>query len=164
MNNYNDEDEFDASDFEESESADMQAMQEIKEEDERIRNLPLMMKSKQILQLVDSLVETIPDDDMAEHCKRVMLEDALTMVTKIAGAESGDLYTLRMENAVFVKVAARNLLTQLSGLSLLCMIEPRYMELLKAEIEEFRLLFIDWMETFDKSKDVPDNWGLFNSQ
>jgi hypothetical protein len=44
------------------------------------------------------------------------------------------------------------------------MIEPRYMELLKAEIEEFRLLFIDWMETFDKSKDVPDNWGLFNSQ
>ena len=164
MNNYNDEDEFDASDFEESESADMQAMQEIKEEDERIRNLPLMMKSKQILQLVDSLVETIPDDDMAEHCKRVMLEDALTMVTKIAGAESGDLYTLRMENAVFVKVAARNLLTQLSGLSLLGMIEHRYMELLKAEIEEFRLLFIDWMETFDKSKDIPDNWGLFNSQ
>jgi hypothetical protein len=164
MNNYNDEDEFDTSDFEQSELADMQAIQEIKQEDERIRNLPLMMKSKQILQLVDSLVETIPDDDMAEQCKRVMLDDALTMVTKIAGAESGDLYTLRMENAVFVKLAARNLLTQLSGLSLLGMIEPRYMELLKAEIEEFRLLFIDWMETFDKSKDIPDNWGLFNCQ
>ena len=92
----------------------------------------------------------------------IMLDDALTLVTKIAGAESGDLYTLRMENAVFIKVAARNILTQLSGLSMLGMIEPRYMELLRAEIEEFRLFFIDWIDTFDKSKDIPDNWGLFN--
>lgn len=162
MNNFNEEDDFDSSDFEESESADMLAMHEIKQEDERIRNLPLMKKSKQILLMVESLVETLPNDDMAEHSKRIMIDDALVMVTKIAAAESGDLYTLRMENAVFIKVAARNLLTQLSGLSLLGMIEPRYMELLRAEIEEFRLLFICWIDTFDKSKDIPDNWGLFN--
>jgi hypothetical protein len=36
-----------------------------------------------------------------------------------------------------------------------------YLDLLRNEIEEFRLIFIDWVQSFDKTNDIPDNWGLF---
>ena len=29
-------------------------------------------------------------------------------------------------------------------------------------IEEYRLLFIDWVATFDKTNYIIDRWGLFN--
>jgi len=66
-----------------------------------------------------------------------------------------------MENAVLVKVAARNLLTQASGLKMMFLVDERYLQVLRNEIEEFRFMFVEWVQSFDKSKDIQDNWGLF---
>lgn len=124
--------------------------------------MPVMLKAKQIYELVRALVETFPDDDdMASHYREIMLCDAGTLGAKIAGAVGGDLFTIRMENAVQIKIAARNLLAQTSGLRMLGISEPHYLQLLRDEVEEFRLLFIDWVSGFDRSKDVQDDWGLF---
>ncbi len=159
---WNDDDEdFDASDFD-FDSPDEQAMEEIRREDERIRNMPLMKKAIVILEITEDLVEILPDDDMSHHYQRIMIEDAMSLAPKIAGAEGADLYTLRMENAVAIKVAARNLITQCSGLSMMGLCEDRYLQLLRDEVEEFRYLFVSWIRSFDKSRDIPDNWGLFN--
>jgi hypothetical protein len=100
---------------------------------------------------------------MSCHYREIMLSDAGTLSSKIANAEGGDFYTLRMENAVLVKVAARNLLAQTSGLRMLGLSEPHYLQLLRDEVEEFRLLFVEWVTGFDKSKDIRDDWGLFYS-
>ncbi len=155
-----DDEDFDPSNFEEGEP-DEEALADIRKEDERIKNMPLMIHAIQILEITEALMETLPNDSMSEHYKRIMLEDALTLAPKIAGAEGADLYTLRMENAVIVKVAARNLLTQTCGLQMMGLSEDRYLNVLRDELDEFRLHFIDWVKTFDKTKDIQDNWGLF---
>lgn len=159
MNWENEDEELDPSDFEKS--PDEEALADIRREDERISRMPLMQKARQILETTEALTETLPDDDMADHYRRIMIQDALILAPKIAGAEGADLYTLRMENAVLIKVAARNLLTQTSGLRMMGLCDPRYLEVLRDEIEEFRKLFVDWIRTFDRKRDIRDNWGLF---
>ncbi|MBC8155003.1 MAG: hypothetical protein H7Z72_19085, partial [Bacteroidetes bacterium] len=80
---------------------------------------------------------------------------------KIVGAEGGDLYTLRMENAVIVKIHARELLAQTSYCKAERLADPAYLLVLRDEIEAFRELFVEWINSFDKDNDVPDEWGLF---
>ena len=160
---WNNDDDFEESSFNDDQ-ANQEAMHEIRREHDRIFSLPVMKKANQIFDLVRALVETLPDnDDMACHYREIMLSDAGTLSSKIANAEGGDFYTLRMENAVLVKVAARNLLAQTSGLRMLGLSEPHYLQLLRDEVEEFRLLFVEWVTGFDKSKDIRDDWGLFYS-
>ncbi len=160
---WNNDEEFDDTPFNDD-GADDETMEEIRRERERINTLPVMLKARAIFELVRALVETFPDnDDMASHYREIMLCDAGTLGAKIAGAEGGDLYTLRMENAVQIKVAARNLLAQTSGLKMLGLSEPHYLQLLLDEVEEFRLLFVEWVASFDKSRDIRDDWGLFYS-
>ena len=156
----NDDEDFDPSDFEAGEP-DEEALADIRREDERIQKMPLMILAHQIFDITDALLETLPDDDMSEHYKSIMLEDALTLAPKIAGAEGADLYTLRMENAVIIKVAARNLLTQTAGLKMMGLSDDRYLNVLRDELDLFRLHFIEWVKSFDKTKDIQDNWGLF---
>lgn len=160
---WNADDDFEDAAFNDDQAND-EALREIRREHQRINNLPVMKKARHLYLLVRALAETLPEeDDMAYHFRDILMTDAATLGAKIAAAEGGDFYTLRMENAVLVKVAARNLLSQLSGMRMLNLSEPHYLELIREEIEEFRLLFVDWIRTFDASRDIPDDWGLFYS-
>ena len=90
-----------------------------------------------------------------------MMEDVMIINAKLRGAEGGDLYSIRMENAVIIKVHAMSLLTATSGLKMMGLSNNKYLQLLRDEIEEFRKLFVEWVNTFDKTNDIPDGWGLF---
>lgn len=158
---WNNDEDFDDASFDD-EGANDEALHEIKKEQHRIYSMPIMRKAKQIYELVRALVETFPEeDDMAAHYREIMLCDAGILGAKIAGAEGADFYTLRMENAVQIKIAAKNLIAQTSGLKMLGISEPHYLQLLRDEIEDFRLLFVDWVNTFDRTRDFQDDWGLF---
>ncbi|WP_278035713.1 hypothetical protein [Flavobacterium nitratireducens] len=68
-----------------------------------------------------------------------------------------------MENATLIRKAARELYVYARSLAHEEAIENQdYIELLRNEIEEFRLLFIDWVENFDVWYYIKDNCGLFN--
>jgi hypothetical protein len=126
-------------------------------------DLPIYRKAEEIEKLVRHLMEVVPEDNpMLKHQKEFMLADALTIPVKISGAEGGDIYDLRMENAAIIRKAARDLVTGLRGLELYGCKEPQYFDLLRKEMEEFRLLFIDWVAGFDRGNYIPDKWGLFN--
>ena len=125
-----------------------------------MRRILMEKKAREIFEIVDSLMELIDEeDDFMAHYRGLLFEDASIICAKIAGAEGGDLYTLRMENAVVIKIHARSLLTQTSGLKMMGFKETRYLKVLRDAIEEFRLLFIEWVNSFDKSNDIPDEWG-----
>jgi hypothetical protein len=64
-----------------------------------------------------------------------------------------------MENAVIIKVHARSLQTHTSGLKMLGYPNHEYLQILRDEIDEFRKLFIEWVNSFDKSNDIEDEWG-----
>ncbi|MES2558202.1 MAG: hypothetical protein V4590_00570 [Bacteroidota bacterium] len=112
----------------------------------------------------DDDAEELDEEDVksfGEHYKSIMMEDVMIINAKLRGAEGGDLYSIRMENAVLIKVHAMSLLTATSGLKMMGLSNNKYLQLLRDEIEEFRKLFVEWINTFDKTHDIPDGWGLF---
>lgn len=102
--------------------------------------------------------------DIAESYKGMMMEDVMMINVKLRGAEAGDLYSLRMENAVIIKIHANSLLTATSALKMMGLSNNKYLQLLRDEIEEFRKLFVLWVQGFDRTNDAPDSWGLFNQK
>lgn len=127
------------------------------------KDKPIYEKAMEIVDLVDHIMEAAPEgDEMLQHMIGQMQGDAILIPTKIAGAEGGDLYDLRMENAAIIRKAARDLIVGLRGLEMFGFHEPQYFDLLRKEMEEFRLMFIEWVAGFDQGNYVIDRWGLFN--
>lgn len=138
---------------------------------EEWENLAVFKKADEIYKLVAVIVklieETDDDDDFEKHMLQnyanYMYENALIIPAKIAGASSEDmLYDIRMENATIIRKSAREILTQTSGLKMSGFKHTDYLELIRNEIEEFRVLFAEWVKTFDQWNYIIDRWGLFN--
>jgi len=135
------------------------------DDDERInpRELPLFKKGQEIFEVVDEICQLIPDDDEhLAHVKGVMYEDAMLLTVKIAGAEGGQLYDIKMEAATIIRKAAMELMIQNHALEMFDFEHTEYFQIVRDLIEEYRLLFIDWVSKFDKWDYVIDRWGLFN--
>jgi hypothetical protein len=132
------------------------------EERRKLEALPIYKKALEILDLTSQIVETFKEDEFAKMHRQHMMEDAMIIPAKIAGAEAMDDYILKMENATIIKIHARSLLTQTSSAKYLEIQDPRYLQLLRDEIESFRLLFKEWTATFETGTTKEgDGWGLF---
>jgi hypothetical protein len=133
--------------------------------DQRIdpRELPIYKKGQEIFDVVDQICKLIPDDnEPLADVKRVMYEDAMLLTVKIAGAEGGQLYDIRMEAAAIIRKAANELKIQNHSLKMFGFEHVEYFQIVRDLIEEYRLLFIDWVAGFDSSNYIIDRWGLFN--
>ena len=129
-------------------------------------NLPIFKKAELIFKLVESLISSFPEeDDYIQSTKHFMREDSMMLSTKIAGAEAGDLYSIRMQNAAFIRDHAMHLFVQVGSLRMHKKYkEIEYVKLIRDEIDVFRLLFIEWVESFDTNNYVWDEWEMFNPQ
>jgi len=67
-----------------------------------------------------------------------------------------------MENAAIIRKSAMRLMIQNHSLKMFGFEYVEYFQMVRDLIEEYRLLFIDWVERFDKSNYIIDRWGLFN--
>lgn len=126
-------------------------------------DLPIYKKGKEIFDVVHQIGELIPEDN--EHLQMVkadMYSDAAQLTIKIAGAHNVGLYDLKMEAAAIIRKAARDLLVINHTLEMFGFKEAAYLEIVKKLIEEYRLLFIDWVAGFDEWDYIIDRWGLFN--
>lgn len=136
------------------------------EEEYNIRkheDLPIFKKAEEIFEVVHQIGQLIPEDDEhLQYVKANMLGDAMMISAKIAGAEGGDIYDLRMENAAIIRKAARDLMVTNHSLEMFGFEEVEYFNIVRDLIEEFRLLFIEWVAGFDKWNYIIDRWGLFN--
>lgn len=132
---------------------------------DELEQMPLYQKAEQILKITMGLVEIVPKENefLQETTVRFMMENAFLIPAKIAGAVGAELYDLKMENATIIRKAARELFIQAGSLRFEEDITDKdYIELLRNTIEEFRLLFIDWVAGFDVWDYIKDSWGLFN--
>ncbi|MFV5684433.1 hypothetical protein ACM55I_03215 [Flavobacterium sp. GB2R13] len=129
-------------------------------------NLPLFQKAELIYQLVECLVASLPDEDTyIQDTKHLMQEDAMIIAAKIAGAEAGELYSIRMQNAAIIREHAMHLYVQVGSLRLHKNYkELEYVALIRKELNNFRLLFMEWVGRFDTNNHIWDEWGLFNPQ
>jgi hypothetical protein len=92
----------------------------------------------------------------------MMLSDAMQLTVKVAGAESAEIYDLKMEAAAIIRKAARDLMVQNHSLEMFDFEYVEYFDIVRKLIEEYRIIFIDWVEGFDKWNYIIDRWGLFN--
>jgi hypothetical protein len=132
---------------------------------DELEQFPLYQKAEQIFKITQGLVEVVPADNdfLQETTVRFMMENAMIIPAKIAGAQAVGLYDLKMENATIIRKAARELYVQAGSLRHEeGILNKDYIDLLRDEIEEFRLLFIDWVANFDEWNYIKDDWGLFN--
>jgi hypothetical protein len=133
--------------------------------DDRInpRELPLFKKGQEIFEVVDQICQLIPDDDdHLGHIKGIMYEDAMLLTVKVAGATAGQLYDIKMEAATIIRKAAKDLMIQNHSLDMFGFEHVEYYQIVRDLLEEYRLLFIDWVAKFDPWDYVIDRWGLFN--
>lgn len=124
---------------------------------------PLYKKGKEIFEVVNQLTKLIPpDNEMLQCIKGEMIADAALLTVKIAGAEAAGAYDMKMEAAAIIRKAARDLMLQKHNLEEFGFEEAEYFQIVRDLIEEYRLLFIDWVASFDKWDYFIDRWGLFN--
>ena len=128
-----------------------------------LKELPIYKKGWEIYKVVRQICDLIPDDDeMLGHVKSIMLEDAMLLTVKVAGATAGQLYDLKMESATIIRKAALDLMIQNHSLEMFGFEYVEYFQIVRNLLEEYRLLFIDWVAKFDRWNYIIDRWGLFN--
>jgi hypothetical protein len=81
--------------------------------------LPIYHKGKEIFDMVMKITDLIPEnDEYLMEIKSCMLSDAAQLTVKVAGAEAGELYDLKMECAAIIRKAARDLMVQQHSLDM----------------------------------------------
>lgn len=144
-------------------------------EDKRFRDFeeaPIYKKAMLIWDLAHRIAElaaktktntdTDFERDILNDYSNYIMEDASKIAPKIAGAWGDQIYDLKMENAAIIRKAARELSVHMTALEMYGFKETDYCDLLRKEIEEFRILFAEWVKTFDPWDYIIDRWGLFN--
>lgn len=136
------------------------------------RKLPVFKKAITLLKLVEQLIDGISIEEsgantayqvaMYEHHSKSLMENALIIPVKIAGAEGDDIYDHKMENATVIRKAAKEMLIDTTGLQIAGFNEVEYLDVLRQEIEAFRPIFAEWIKTFNTENYIIDRWGLFN--
>lgn len=124
---------------------------------ERAKNL--YNQARQVYRYAAVFCETLKGE-MAEMTTALIMQNAMMLCPKIMGAEGGDLYVLRMENASIIRTNARELETQVKASYLYEKCSKSDRDVVVAEIEKFRELFKIWVQHFEKD-DYEDEWGLY---
>jgi hypothetical protein len=127
---------------------------------EKYEKLPVYQKAQELFDLAEVIADALKEDEMKEHLAAQMFTNAAMVQAKIAGAEGGGLYSLRMQNAVLIKLAVQDMLNAVSFASIVEINEEDYVDLMRDKVDEFRLVFNDWIRSFDKTYDIPDNWAI----
>lgn len=130
---------------------------------DQLQKMPLFRKAMEIVEIVNRLVELVPEDSIyLKDVAEFMQADATQIPAKIAGAYGDTIYDLKMENAVIIRKNARQIYVQCNAFLMEDFKDTEYLDLLRNEIEEFRVLFAEWVKTFDQWNYIIDRWGLFN--
>ena len=136
------------------------AIRAILTEDARVQSLPIVQKAGLVSDLIISFCEYLGDSEVEFQYKRILLNAGFEICNKLVVAETSIYFNDKLENALLLKMAIKKVLHQLSGMQVLGISDFEYSRLIENEIEEFRLLFNNWVRTFDKGTNLSDGWEL----
>jgi hypothetical protein len=130
---------------------------------DRIYGLPVMVKAKDILDLIEAVCASMNDeiDARIDVTKFTIRVEGLDLVAFIERAECRKTYSDKMECAVAARFQIRNIIENLDVSSKYNYIIQDYINVLREAIDEFKPLFATWVKSFDKSDIQDDGWGLW---
>ncbi len=136
---------------------------EMREKRERLHNHPLYLKADEIFHTVHTMSETLEQEER-EMYMRSLLESAMMLAPKFAGAMASESWTVCMQNAAIMRYHAQYLYASTSMLHLMSGVPEEYVKVLRTELKDFRELFRAWVKTFKNLEDegIEDEWGLFS--
>ena len=128
----------------------------------KYRETALFKKSQEIYDILKIITDLIPEEnEHLQFTKLHILENIYTIQAKIVGAESVNLWDLKMENAAIIRKCGRELMVLQHSLEMFGFEEADYYKIVRRQLEEFRLLFRDWVATFNPKNFIVDDWGLY---
>ena len=125
----------------------------------------LFRKAIDILNITRTISDLLPEDEeetSGTSTKDLMMQNVMAIPGKIKGAMAVDIYSIKMENAVIIKVNMMELKDQIWVCEEVHDADKQYTQVLTDEIAAFKTIFINWIKSFDKMNDVPDSWHIFN--
>lgn len=124
----------------------------------------LFNKGMEIQKVVSHIVDLIPEDSdefLKEIASNMMME-AMMLSVKVVGAKGDVFYSHKMQNAAIIRKAANDLILHEHSFREWGFEENDYFLLVRKLVEEYRLIFVDWVAGFDQWNYLIDRWGLFN--
>jgi hypothetical protein len=151
---------FDNDDLSEEEKAEIERAW--KEKDKKRKDHPLFKKAKDIFVTVNAIVERMSEEEK-EMQGRSIIESAMMLAPKLAGAMGSDSWLICMQNGAIIREHAAHLLVSVHSLREFTSTEEGYVKVLRKDMEEFRTLFNEWMIEVHAmaDDDFDDEWGLF---
>ena len=135
---------------------------------------PIYKKAKEIQQLVESLATLVKESELpyADEFDLDLVYDKLSEMQSntaeikslIVSSTPDSPYDYNMENAVFIKKAAHELIEGAVYIEDMGLKDIDYLDLLYDEIDALRVLFKDWIKTFELWKYGGEDWGLFSPE
>ena len=136
------------------------AIRAILTEDARVQSLAIVQKAGLVSDLIISFCEHLGDSEVAYQYKRILLNAGFEICNKLVIAETSIYFNDKLENALLVKMAVKKVVHQLSGMQVLGISDLEYSVLIENEIEEFRSLYNNWVQSFDRRINLSDGWNL----
>jgi hypothetical protein len=154
----------DNEDFYLSDEENEEFEKERREEREKLQKHPLLKQAKEILSIVDALLDTCKDEEISKMYGDTLRESAMTIVAKLSSALVSDNYLLCMQNAAIILEHGEYLRLSNHKLNSSGALDKKYVDMFREETENFRHIFKDWAKEIRKMKsDVEDEWGLFGN-
>jgi hypothetical protein len=147
-------------DFDEDKDWEGEDRDDLENQKDGIYAHPLAVKAREIVRLTHALVGSLDEARKALY-GGMMMEDATLLISKISVTEAFSDYVMKMENAVIIKVHAKSLNSMTYQLAIEQTHAEEHLQLLRISIEEFRVLFKEWVRSFDSSERFDDGWGIF---
>ena len=131
---------------------------------EKLNQVKIYQKARELFDMIQAFDATIPEEnDYLKTISKLMMENTMIILAKIAGAEGVKFYDIRMQNAAIIRQAGMDLYVQIGSLRFEEEFsQNEYIEMIRTEIDAFRELFKDWIHRFDTKSYIQDEWGLFN--
>jgi hypothetical protein len=125
----------------------------------------LFRKSIDILNLVETIASMLqaPEGEPEKRSCARMTSSAMIIPPKIKGALCVDAYSVKMECAVLIKTHMCDLRSEIRIAEQFENLDKDYVDVMRNEIDSFRKIFVQWVDSFDRDEDYPDEWHLFNN-
>ena len=128
--------------------------------DSPLENSPLYLKAKEIQLLVDTIIDVVYESELEfeteEEGKIIdeninyLIENSILIPAHIAALFPDNIhYDQKMENATLIRKAAKDIVEDATTIETFGFKDIEYLDVLRIEIDNFRILFAEWVKTFD---------------
>lgn len=124
------------------------------------RVMPIYQKGEEVIELIRAIIASFDDSKDSYEIGQLMMENAYLITNKIAKAEGENWYSKRLENATLIKLSAKELISQLQLIKNLELTDPGYIRVMEDEIDDFRIIFLEWVASFNEDNDYIDEWSF----